>query len=229
MADCAHGQPGIMRLGSPVIEVTRKAVLALGAAVFLPVLLSACSDEKAKTTTNQVAAPAYKEPEFDLGYDPAKATPMAERVAVVGFLNKRNGETRDLEMKPGEAVRLGRVIIRVRACERTSPWEAEQLTGAFLQVDVQGADNKWRRAYSGWNYKESPSLNPVQHPIYDVWTKDCKMDIPGVGPNSLTEGGDKATEGSIPKKSAPSGAADNASGPARSDSGTDSAADNNTE
>ena len=31
----------------------------------------------------------------------AGATPMAERVAVLGVLNKRNGDTRDVTMKPG--------------------------------------------------------------------------------------------------------------------------------
>ena len=31
----------------------------------------------------------------------AGVTPMAERVAVIGLLNKRNGLTRDLTMKPG--------------------------------------------------------------------------------------------------------------------------------
>jgi hypothetical protein len=50
-------------------------------------------------------------------------TPMAERVATLGFLNKRNGQTRDIELKPGQSIRLGRAIIRLRACERTAPWE----------------------------------------------------------------------------------------------------------
>ena len=56
-------------------------------------------------------------------------TPMAERIAVVGLLNKRNGQTRDFELKPGEAVRFGKVVIRVRACEKTAPWETYQDQG----------------------------------------------------------------------------------------------------
>ena len=50
-------------------------------------------------------------------------TPMAERVATLGFLNKRNGLTRDLELRPGQSIRIGRAIVRLRACERTAPWE----------------------------------------------------------------------------------------------------------
>lgn len=112
-------------------------------------------------------------------------TPMAERVAVIGLLNKRNGLWRDLTMKPGQAQRVGDVIVRLRACETTAPWEAEQLTGAFVQTDIRGRDGKWRRAFSGWLYKESPSLNVVEHPIYDVWPKSCTMRHPDIGPDTL--------------------------------------------
>jgi hypothetical protein len=113
------------------------------------------------------------------------ATPMAERVGVLGLLNKRNGVSRDLTLKPGQAVRVGDTIVRLRACERTAPWEAEQLTGAFVQFDVQGTDAKWRRAFSGWLYKERPGLNVVQHPVYDVWTKSCTMSFPDKGADTV--------------------------------------------
>lgn len=113
-------------------------------------------------------------------------TPMADRVAVVGFLNKRNGDSRNLTMKPGQAIRIGNAIIRLRACETTAPWEQDQLTGAFLQLDVQGTDNAWRRVFSGWVYKDRPSLNVVQHPVYDVWPKSCTMSFPATGPDTVT-------------------------------------------
>lgn len=113
-------------------------------------------------------------------------TPMAERVAIVGVLNKRNGEARDLVMKPGQAYRVGRAIVRLRACEQTAPWEEEQLTGAFLQLDVEGTDRRWRRAFSGWVFKERPALNVVQSPLYDVWPKSCTMRFPTAGPDTVS-------------------------------------------
>ncbi|MDQ0836453.1 hypothetical protein QFZ54_000237 [Sphingomonas faeni] len=111
-------------------------------------------------------------------------TPMAQRVAVLGLLNKRNGETREVTLKPGQSTRMGDVVLRLRACEQTAPWEQEQLTGAFVQVLVRGADTRWRRTFSGWLYKERPALNAVQHPVYDVWTKSCAMTFPGTGPDT---------------------------------------------
>lgn len=116
----------------------------------------------------------------------AGATPMRERVAVIGLLNKRNGVTRDLTLRPNQAMRVGDTIIRLRACEQTAPWEQQKLTGAFVQLDVRGADQRWRRAFSGWLFKERPQLNVVLHPVYDVWIKSCTMSFPATGPDTVS-------------------------------------------
>lgn len=139
---------------------------------------------------------------------PRGTTPMNQRVAVIGLLNKRNGLWRDLTLKPGQAVRVGDVVVRLRACETTAPWEQQKLTGAFVQFDVVGSDSKWRRVFSGWLYKESPSLNVVEHPIYDVWPKSCAMTHPAIGPGTTTpstgsDGGAKSS--SSAPNAAPSG------------------------
>ena len=147
------------------------AALALGAA--------GCDREdpvarRARAPVDQPAQSAIAEPEG--------TTPMAERVAVLGVLNKRNGRTRDLEMKPGQNARVGDAVVRLRACDRTQDWEAEQLTAAFVQLDVADARRRVRRVFSGWLFKETPSLNVVEHPVYDVWVKECRMTRPGETP-----------------------------------------------
>ena len=123
-------------------------------------------------------APPDPAPEDSLG------TPMEDRVATLGLLNKRNNISQDLEMKPGESRRQGNVVVRLSACEKTAPWEADPEEGAFVQVLVReraeaGADLEWRRVFSGWLFKNSPGLNVVEHPIYDVWVKSCAMRFPG--------------------------------------------------
>ena len=108
------------------------------------------------------------------------ATPMAERVATIGLLNKRNNVSKDLELSPGQAIEEGPVIVRLDACERTAPYEFPQETGAFVQLDVlERGDSEYTQVFSGWLFKENPSLNVVEHPVYDVWIKDCAMSFPG--------------------------------------------------
>ena len=195
--------------------------------------LSACGsdngDAVSKTTgaeANPVAL-AEKDEVKDVEGDLEGTTPMAERVAVISLLNKRNGIVRDLEMKPGEAIRVGRAVVRLRACEQAPAWEMPAETGAFIQLLTQERDGKWVRSFSGWLFRERPELNVVQHPIYDVIVKSCAMTTPGGGPAirpSDVEGaeGTAGVEGSERRESsAPKAAGANPSAPrpaAKSDS-----------
>src|SRR3954469_6770537 len=125
-------------------------------------------------------------------------TPMKERVATLGLLNKRNGLSRNLVMKPGQALRVNDVIVQLRACETTAPWEAQKLTGAFVRVFIRDTHGDFRRRFSGWLYKETPSLNVVEHPVYDVWVKSCAMTHPEAGASTVRAGSAASSRSSAP-------------------------------
>ena len=110
-----------------------------------------------------------------------QGTPPSERVATLGLLNKRNNLTQDIELRPGEQVVIDDVRVRLSICEKTPPWETPPESGAFAQLDVRppGRNADFERVFSGWLFKNSPSLNVVEHPIYDLWIKDCAMTFPG--------------------------------------------------
>jgi len=155
------------------------SIVPLGSAL----LLAACGDSAPEPETVKVAldtptptpSASAAAPVNDYG-----ATPLEERVAVLGLLNKRNNVTEEIRLKPGEAREIGPVIIRLSACERTAPWELPQETGAFVQVDIrERGQQQHARVFSGWLLRESPSVNVVEHPVYDVWVKDCTMRFPG--------------------------------------------------
>jgi hypothetical protein len=176
--------------------------------IALALILASCGREQA----NEQAA--QNRNQGVLTGNEAGVTPMRDRVAVIGLLNKRNGIVTNLTMKPGQSIRVKDAIVRLRACETTAPWEQEKLTGAFIQLDVQGSDKRWRRAFSGWLYKESPSLNVVQHPVYDVWPKSCAMTFPpGPPPPPGTAPSDTSNR-SIAQKSPEGGAAPATEAPA---------------
>ncbi len=172
----------------------------------------------------QADAPPQPAAEAGLG------TPMSERVATLGLLNKRNNLTEDIQLKPGEARRIGDVIVRLSACERTAPWEMPAETGAFVQVFVREArqqQGSWNRIFSGWMFARSPSLNVVEHPIYDVWVKDCAMSFPGEEGNPAgSRGASGAAPGATPAATpapaaSPAAAPAPAAPPAEQDDSTD--------
>ena len=154
------------------------APLALASA-----LLGGCKEEAPPPPPEvqpSAAAAAQAGPVVESEY----GTPVKDRVATLGLLNKRNNITQDVVLKSGEAKRIGNVVIRLATCERTLPWERPAETGAFVQVFVEErADSEsqlaWRKVFSGWLFKNAPSVNVVEHPVYDVWVKDCAMKFPG--------------------------------------------------
>ncbi len=158
----------------------RRAIL-----LSLPLLLAACqgqggADAAATEVPREAAGKAVAGPVVESEY----GTPVKDRVATLGLLNKRTNFTQDVVLKTGEAKRIGNVTVKLATCERSLPWESPPETGAFVQVFVEeraAADQplQWRKVFSGWLFKNSPSLNVVEHPVYDVWVKDCAMKFPG--------------------------------------------------
>jgi hypothetical protein len=137
-------------------------------------------DAKATEVPKAVSAAPVGAPAVESEF----GTAVKDRVATLGLLNKRNNLTQDVVIKTGEAKRIGNVILRLATCERTLPWERPIETGAFVQVFVEERARssdplKWRQVFSGWLFRNSPSLNVVEHPVYDVWVKDCAMKFPG--------------------------------------------------
>lgn len=165
------------------------------AATIAALALSACGEEPAPPPKKVVQAEKPRPPvateKLDAAASPAvgdeglpQGTPLAERVATLGLLNKRNNLTQDIALKPGQERRVGDVLIRLATCERRPPWDAEPEEGAFVQVFTtadpdEDTTPRWTRAFSGWLFRNSPSLNVVEHPIYDVWVKKCAMTFPG--------------------------------------------------
>ena len=171
------------------------------AALAAALSLAACSEDAPTPQAEQTEIPdeiaEAESPPPVLPDGEQIGTPMAERMATLGIVNKRNNISRDIEIAPGESRRIDDVIVRLYACERTAPWEEPQETGAFVQVYVNDRPNAdtdavWGQVFSGWLFKESPSLNVVEHPVYDVWVKDCAMSFPGE--EEAASGGEEASD-----------------------------------
>ncbi len=139
-------------------------------AVALLAALAACKGEPPVPAGQETELPndlgSLKAPD---GADTGLGTPREQRVATLGLLNKRNNLTQEIKLKPGESQRAGDVILRLATCERTAPWENPPETGAFVQVLVAQrtspeANPTWKKVFSGWLFKNSPSLNVVEAP-----------------------------------------------------------------
>lgn len=103
----------------------------------------------------------------------AKAERIKNPISIFEGLDKITGVTTNFEVPVGSEAKFGGLIVKPFVCY-TRPITEEPRTNAFVEVDVLEAGNKRQRIFSGWMFAESPGLNAVEHPIYDVWLTGCK-------------------------------------------------------
>jgi hypothetical protein len=130
---------------------------------------------------------------------PAPA-PKVERVAnpVAEFtgVDKITGRIITFDVYIDETVQFGALQVTPRVCY-SRPNAEEPKTDSFVEVDEITLDRKIRRIFTGWMFAQSPGLNAVEHPVYDVWLKDCKQksDVP---PPDSVKAPDKPVVDTVP-------------------------------
>ncbi|MBB3964100.1 DUF2155 domain-containing protein [Rhizobium metallidurans] len=109
----------------------------------------------------------------------ALAARIDNPVAVFSGLDKITGRITTFDVYVNETVQFGALQVTPKACYSRDQTEAQKIDG-FVEVDEITLDRKIRRIFTGWMFADSPGLNAVEHPIYDVWLKDCKAtsDVP---------------------------------------------------
>jgi hypothetical protein len=83
------------------------------------------------------------------------------------------------EAPVGQPVRYGNLVFTVRDCETTTADEPAEDAIAFVEIQAQmpnasKATPSLRQVFKGWMFADSPSINPMQHPVYDAWLIACK-------------------------------------------------------
>ncbi|MGE5267192.1 MAG: DUF2155 domain-containing protein, partial [Deltaproteobacteria bacterium] len=43
-----------------------------------------------------------------------------------------------------------------------------------VELDFLHFDGQEKKIFSGWMFAESPGLNAVEHPVFDVWLTGCQ-------------------------------------------------------
>jgi hypothetical protein len=109
----------------------------------------------------------------------ADAARLENPVAEFAGIDKITGRITTFDVYVNETVQFGALQVTPKVCYSRDDTEAQKID-AFIEVDEITLDRKIRRIFSGWMFADSPALNAVEHPIYDVWLTGCKVesDVP---------------------------------------------------
>lgn len=103
----------------------------------------------------------------------AHAGRVENPVAVFAALDKVTARISQLEVPLNQTVKFGSLQVTPRVCFTRDPTEPPKTT-TFVEVNEVALDGQETRLFSGWMFAESPGLNAVQHPVFDVWLTACK-------------------------------------------------------
>lgn len=103
-----------------------------------------------------------------------QADKITNQIAIFAALDKVSARISHLEIKLDETAKFGALKVTPRVCFTRPPTEPP-LTSAFVEVDEIKLNGEEEKIFSGWMFAQSPGLNAVQHPVFDVWLTNCKI------------------------------------------------------
>ena len=89
-------------------------------------------------------------------------------------LDKITAKTSSIRLGIGEKNFFGPLEIKALKCQLSENNDFID-TVAYLQVkDLSAEDNNQVFLFNGWTFASSPTLQSIDHPVYDLWITGCE-------------------------------------------------------
>ena len=89
-------------------------------------------------------------------------------------LDKITAKTTAIRLGVGEKKFFGPLEIKALKCQLSENNDFID-TVAYLQVkDLSSKDNNQVFLFNGWTFASSPTLQSIDHPVYDLWITSCE-------------------------------------------------------
>ena len=91
----------------------------------------------------------------------------------IKILDKVSSKNELLKIKIGKNVKFKDISIKALKCKNSEFDDNPEIT-AYLQVkNLDNKSNDEVFVFNGWTFSSSPTINPFDHPIYDIWLTKC--------------------------------------------------------
>ena len=89
-------------------------------------------------------------------------------------LDKITAKTSSIRVAVGDKKFFGPLEIKALKCQLSEGKDTSD-TVAYIQVkDLSSKDNNRVFLFNGWTFASSPTLQSIDHPIYDLWITSCE-------------------------------------------------------
>ncbi len=91
----------------------------------------------------------------------------------IKILDKISSKNTLLKLENGKLKKFKDLEIKSIKCKNSEFDDNPEIT-AYIQVrDLTNKDNDEVFVFNGWMFSSSPSIEPFDHPVYDVWLVSC--------------------------------------------------------
>ena len=91
----------------------------------------------------------------------------------IKVLDKVSSINSKLILEIGNEVKFENLLIKTLKCKNSEFDDNPEIT-AYIQVrDLSISKNDQVFVFNGWFFSSSPSVNPFDHPVYDIWLSSC--------------------------------------------------------
>ena len=113
--------------------------------------------------------------ENDENFKKEKITINTDKIYInITALDKITAKTLSIKLGIGEKKYFGSLEIIGLKCQLSENNEFNDAV-AYLQVkDLAAKDNNQVFLFNGWTFASSPTLQSIDHPIYDLWITGCE-------------------------------------------------------
>ena len=91
----------------------------------------------------------------------------------IKILDKISSKNTLLKLENGKLKKFKDLEIKSIKCKNSEFDDNPEIT-AYIQVrDLTNKNNNEVFVFNGWMFSSSPSIEPFDHPVYDVWLVSC--------------------------------------------------------
>ena len=98
---------------------------------------------------------------------------FSDQFIEIKILDKVSSKTNLIKLTIGEEKKFQNLLIKGLKCKNSEFDDNPEIT-AYIQVqDLTNKDNDEVFIFNGWTFLSSPTINPFDHPVYDLWLTKC--------------------------------------------------------
>ena len=89
------------------------------------------------------------------------------------ILDKISSKNTLLKLRNGESIIFKDLSIKSLKCKNSEFDDNPEIIAYIQFKDLTNEDNDEVFIFNGWTFSSSPTINPFDHPVYNIWLTKC--------------------------------------------------------